>query len=1084
MIGKRKAAIMLCLISLFAFLLISCPSEVEMQKLSLPVIESSSSEINEDTIITIKSNEGATIYYTEDGSDPRVSGSRKEYVEAFKPALDSSIVIKAYATMSGYIDSEVAEAEFKYSGNLPAPVFEFENDAVIPFLNVKVIVNAAQGYVVHYTLDGSTPNENSNKAENGLIDLSSFAGESVTIKAYAAKEGMENSEIATVTYQKKKVSSPVINPESQKFLEPIEVSITAEEGAMIYYTLDGSEPSSSSTPYEKPFLLEEAAIVEAIAVMDGCTDSEIATAEYSSKTPVPVITPEDGIVPFLVDNITIKAGENDRIYYSTNGDDPDLSGEYKTGSVTLSMMKEGVVKAIAVRDGYEPSELVSLTIKQAQLPKPVISYPDPFILGESKITITSEVDGVSFIYGSYETEMTKVYSGPFLVTEIDNPNGLYQILVEAQKDGYKPSLWGSETIWVYERDDSLPVFSLPEGTPNAQNMTLEILAPTFVHYTTDGSDPTTKSEIGSSINLSSQIRTVKAIYVMTGDRRVSNVATLNLSDAKDPSLVNGEWISSASDFSIQDGRITTGDYNNRVILDYAISDDVLAVSINGNDDINSEYTFDEASLTLTMGEDTINLTKGDGNTYSGEGVTLILNEEAFSLSIDGTYESGTVEGSTLKADKTVLLSDISDVDVAKGPVSIPKIGTVYRRPEFTITPERGAAIAVNEEVEITLSYDTLPEGISIGDEITYELHSDNGDSSSGSFVYGNSVKYTPTDLSLSYEFTIPVSLSDEGKRNFVIGGEYNVMERYGIPYVGPYTVLTDAFMKGDGIEVGIRDLDSTYNGNNLYFNISSEYNGNDFVFNPNRTFPNGYKAEVMTFNDDTFTQTGAMKGHLDNASADKLPSKQNIKTFYRADDNAGSLSNTTWAGSMDLGSLGSFTLTLTVDENCGYEVCADSLGTAYKGKARYSEEKNMILIDFKNDNQLPYFISVNLSYSYNSADDTLIIYGTEFYRASGDKGSAEGYWIEKNNDDEITRSEFVLDGEWISYRGNLWSGNQEIYIYEGGYNGEFNLQGSGTISFPKSTGEEIDNYYILSYPCLSNDDNTLFVAGLNFSKSN
>lgn len=407
MIGKRKAAIMLCLISLFAFLLISCPSEVEMQKLSLPVIESSSSLINEDTTITIKSSDGATIYYTEDGSDPRVSGSRKEYAEAFKSALDSSIVIKAYATMTGYIDSDVAVAEFKYSGNLPAPVFEFENDAVIPFLCVKVSVNAAQGYVVYYTLDGSTPNENSNKAENGLIDLSSVAGESVTIKAYAAKEGMENSEIATVTYQKKKVSSPVISPESQKFMEPIEVSITAEEGAVIYYSLDGSEPSSSSTLYEKPFILGEAAIVKAIAVMDGCIDSEIGTAEYSSKTPAPVITPEDGIVPFIADNITIKAGENDRIYYSMNGEDPDLSGEYKTGSITLSMMEAGVVKAIAVRDGYEPSEVVSLTIRQAQLPKPVISYPDPFILGESKITITSEVDGVSFIYGSYETEMTK-----------------------------------------------------------------------------------------------------------------------------------------------------------------------------------------------------------------------------------------------------------------------------------------------------------------------------------------------------------------------------------------------------------------------------------------------------------------------------------------------------------------------------------------------------------------------------------------------------------------------------------------------------------------------------------------------------
>ena len=1080
MIGKRKAAIMLCLISLFAFLLISCPSEVEMQKLSLPVIESSSSEINEDMTITIKSNEGATIYYTEDGSDPRVSDSRKEYVEAFKPALNSSIVIKAYATMSGYIDSDVAEAEFKYSGNLPAPVFEFENDAGIPFLNVKVIVNAAQGYVVYYTLDGSDPNANSNRAENGLIDLSSVAGESVTIKAYAAKEGMENSEIATVTYQKKKVRSPGISPESQKFLEPIEVSITAEEGAMIYYTLDGSEPSSSSTPYEKPFLLEQAAIVKAIAVMEGCTDSEIATAEYSSKTPEPIITPEDGIVPFLVDNITIKAGENDRIYYSTNGDDPDLSGEYKTGSVTLSMMKEGVVKAIAVRDGYEQSELVSLTIKQAQLPEPVVSYPDPFILGESKITITSEVEGVILIYDSSEP-IENAYTGPFILNEADIFNGNYTLIVEAKKDGYKPS-YLSETIWVYERDDSLPVFSLPEGTPNAQNMTLEILAPAFVHYTTDGSEPTTKSESGTSIDLSPQIRTVKAIYVMTGDGRVSNVATLNLSEAKDPSLVNGEWISSASDFSIQDGRITTGDYDNRVILDYAISDETLAVYID-DDNASNVYTFDESSLTLAIGGETINLTKGDGNTYSGEGVTLILNEEAFSLAINGTYESGTVEGSTLKADKTVLLSDISDVDVAKGPVSIPKIGTVYRRPEFTITPERGAAIAVNEEVEITLSYDTLPEGISIGDEITYELHSDNGDSSSGSFVYGNSVKYTPTDLSLSYEFTIPVSLSDEGKRNFVIGGEYNVMERYGIPYVGPYTVLTDASLKGDGIEVRLMDYDSSYG--DLHFGVTSYYYGKDFEMNPNHTFKSGYSSTVKTAKNETLTQTGAMKAQLSTDSPNKLESKKNIKTFYRADDNAGSLSNTTWSGSMELESFGPITLTLTVDENCDYEVYADALNTvAYKGKARYSEEKNMILIDFKNDNQLPYFIPVDLSYSYNSADDTLTIYGTEFYRASGDEGSAEGYWIEKDNADEITRSEFVLDGNWISYRGSLFGGNQEIYIYEGGYDGGFNLQGSGTISFPKSTGDGIDNYYILSYPCLSVDGNTLFVAGLDFAKSN
>ena len=58
------------------------------------------------------------------------------------------------------------------------------------------------------------------------------------------------------------------------------VTITTETaGAKIYYTLDGSEPSSSSAEYTVPFSISTTKTVKAIAIADGYEDSEVAEKE-------------------------------------------------------------------------------------------------------------------------------------------------------------------------------------------------------------------------------------------------------------------------------------------------------------------------------------------------------------------------------------------------------------------------------------------------------------------------------------------------------------------------------------------------------------------------------------------------------------------------------------------------------------------------------------------------------------------------------------------------------------------------------------------------------------------------------------
>ena len=90
------------------------------------------------------------------------------------------------------------------------------------------------------------------------------------------------------------VATPVFSMASGTYYEEIDVTITCStEGAIIRYTTDGTDPTTSSTVYTGAIHIDQDMTLKAIAMKDGYDNSGIATANYVIMTDVQVILSQD-----------------------------------------------------------------------------------------------------------------------------------------------------------------------------------------------------------------------------------------------------------------------------------------------------------------------------------------------------------------------------------------------------------------------------------------------------------------------------------------------------------------------------------------------------------------------------------------------------------------------------------------------------------------------------------------------------------------------------------------------------------------------------------------------------------------------
>lgn len=169
-------------------------------------------------------------------------------------------------------DYEYHEA-LDLSGGELTITYDSGHTEIVPMTDEKV---SASGF---YGANGEFPAENSEvevtvtyTAEDGVYDP-------------AHEGGAQFSDTFTARIKElSTLDAPVIDPNGGSFSESCKVSITAQDGATIFYTTDGTDPTADSNKYTAPFTITKDATVKAIAIKENARDSKIASAKFTKRS--------------------------------------------------------------------------------------------------------------------------------------------------------------------------------------------------------------------------------------------------------------------------------------------------------------------------------------------------------------------------------------------------------------------------------------------------------------------------------------------------------------------------------------------------------------------------------------------------------------------------------------------------------------------------------------------------------------------------------------------------------------------------------------------------------------------------------
>jgi hypothetical protein len=249
-------------------------------------------------------------------------------------------------------------------------------------------------------------------------------------------------------------AAPTYSPASGGYHTVQSVTLhDATVGAVVYYTTDGSTPTTSSNKYTGPITASASTNFQAVALAPGYSLSPVTKAWYTITldAATPVISPAPGTYS-TIQSVTLKdSTPGATIHYTLDGTYPTASSTKYTGPIKATTTTSIIATAVAPSFNASPAARGTYTIVA---PPPSITPESGTFTDTTKVTMSDAVAGAVIHYtnnGSIPTSSSPVYTGPITVSPARTTTEVYQAFATAS--GY------------YESSPSLATFTvaLPAG---------------------------------------------------------------------------------------------------------------------------------------------------------------------------------------------------------------------------------------------------------------------------------------------------------------------------------------------------------------------------------------------------------------------------------------------------------------------------------------------------------------------------------------------------------------------------------------------------------------------------------------------
>ena len=351
--------------------------------------------------MTLSATESATVYYTVDGTSPTTGST----VYSTPVSISATATLKYFAKDAAG-NSETVKTQ-SYTIDTMAPITTASPLGGTYSSAQTVTLSANKSATIYYTTNGTTPTTGS-AVYSTPVSISATA----TLK-YFAKDAAGNSEtVKTQTYTIDTVA-PVTTaaPVGGTYSSAQTVTLSANESATIYYTTNGTTPTTGSAVYSTPISVSATATLKYFARDTAGNSEAVKSQSYTIDTvaPVTTATPLGGTYN-SAQTVTLSANESATIYYTTNGTTPTTGSTVYSTPVSISAT--ATLKYFA-KDAAGNSETVKTQSYTIDTVAPVTTaLPLGGTYNSAQVVTLSANETATIYYSTDGTTPTILYTGP------------------------------------------------------------------------------------------------------------------------------------------------------------------------------------------------------------------------------------------------------------------------------------------------------------------------------------------------------------------------------------------------------------------------------------------------------------------------------------------------------------------------------------------------------------------------------------------------------------------------------------------------------------------------------------------------